>query len=132
MKKKKVILALHLISGVIFLLLSCSSPQPLSDMALKKTADGISADRAPHSPTTLPDPYVVLLKRTVAVPVLEQQKQAAGRIQRAQANQPTRMRNIEKVKKLLARYKIKESVVRQYYADVTVGFSGSPFGSGSW
>lgn len=122
--KKKVILALHLISGAAFLLLSCSNPQP-SDTALKKTADGISVDRTPHSPTTLPDRYVVLLKRTAAVPVLEQQKQAAGRIQRAKANQPARTRNIQKVKELLARHKIKESVVRQYYADVTVGFSGS-------
>lgn len=73
--------------------------------------------------TLIPDQYVVVLKESVAIPVIKEGKRNKNRQQKAKDNQPARDQNLKKVKDLLGKNKIKEDAVRHYYADVLVGFS---------
>ncbi len=79
-----------------------------------------------QTPKAIPDQYIVVLKESVAKPVIIQEKNGkAGtdRLANYKSNDASRERNISKVKEVIAKSNLKTSSVLAEYADVTVGFA---------
>jgi hypothetical protein len=75
-------------------------------------------------PQPIPDQYIVILKESVAQPVIKQARASNERKQRFQAGQQFRNRNVAKLKEVHGKRGLQESAVQHYYADALVGFSG--------
>ncbi len=78
-----------------------------------------------QEPKLIPGQFIVVLKESAAKPVTKQQIKNNDREQKVKDNQPARDNNLRKVKELRERKNIKESSVREEYADVIVGFSAN-------
>jgi subtilisin family serine protease len=95
------------------------------------TTPTIASPKQSTSPITLPtgsltlvaDQYVVMLKETVAVPVVKVQKRNADRVQQAIDNQPARDANLQKLRALYEKYAIAPTAIQHQYTDVLVGFA---------
>lgn len=66
--------------------------------------------------------YIVVLKETVARPVVQHQRTNADRLQKEQLNRNTRTNNLSKVKEVTAKSNLKPTSILTEYADVVVGF----------
>src|SRR5262249_34824294 len=73
--------------------------------------------------TTVPDQFVVVIRTSVAVPVIQGQKRNSDRAQQALDNQPARLANLKVRQGLYAKYGIPAGAIRHQYADVLVGFA---------
>jgi len=76
-----------------------------------------------QNPKPVPGQYIVVLKESVAMPVIKKQKKNNNREQKFNDNKPERDKNLAKLKEVRQKKNIKESSVLLEYADVTVGFS---------
>ena len=74
-------------------------------------------------PKPIPGQYIVVLKESVAKPVILQQQKSTSRDQKAQLNKSTRDKNLAIVRQVYKSQNISQSSVLAEYADVICGFA---------
>ena len=94
---------------LLFLLTGC-----LSSVALPQVK---------QQPKTLPDQYIIILKESVAAPVIKREKKNDDREQKFKDNENARENNLKKLKEVRTRKNIREENVKFNYTDALVGFS---------
>jgi hypothetical protein len=108
-------------------------PTPVLAEVASTTTSTITSPKASTNLTALPTGSqtlvaghdVIMLKETVAVPVVKVQKRNPNRVQQAVDNQPARDANLQKLRALYAKYGIAPTAIQHQYADVLVGFAAT-------
>lgn len=86
--------------------------------------DTTTLPQKPAKPEIIPGKYIVLIKESIAEPaILNSRKEIRNRSEKFKENELKRRANLKVVDEIISNYKIKKSLVKQYYADLLVGFS---------